>query len=88
MPVSYTHLDVYKRQVDRVHFERRVAVHELVEFLRAQRESRQHLARMVVLLAVSDNTSLNQRHDAVANHFGMNTEIMFISCLLYTSRCV
>jgi hypothetical protein len=68
-------------EIDRVHFQRRVAVHELVELLRAQREGGQHLAVVVVLLAVGDHASLDQRHDAVADHFGVDAEVVLVGQL-------
>jgi hypothetical protein len=68
-------------EIDRVHFQRRVAVHELVELLRAQREGGQHLAVVVVLLAVGDDASLDQRHDAVADHFGVDAEVVLVGQL-------
>ena len=81
-PVSYTHLDVYKRQVERF-------AHLLVE-----PESRTNAADAVIgqLLAVIIETQPHPvggcekrlGNGIAAHHLGTELD----ACLLYTSRCV
>jgi hypothetical protein len=68
-------------EVHRVHLERRVAVHELVELLRAEAKVASILPGMVVLLAVGDRAGLDQRQDAVADHFGVDAEVALVGQL-------
>ena len=64
-----------------MHFEHRVAVHETIELLRTERECGDHLSRQVVLLAVGHRAALEQLQDAVADHLGMDAQIVLVAQL-------
>ena len=61
-----------------MHFQRRVEVHEAVQALRTEREGRHHLARHVGLAAVGDRAGFDQREDAVADHLGVDAEVVLV----------
>jgi hypothetical protein len=66
------------REVDRMNFQCRVAIHEAVELARAESEGRKHLSRQVVLAPVRDGAALHQRQDAVADHLGVDPEVVLV----------
>ena len=53
-------------------------MHELVELARTQCEGGEHFPRAKVLAPVGNDTGFNERHDAVAEHFGVDAEIVFL----------
>ena len=65
-------------EIDRVHFQPRVAVQEVIQLFRTQRERRHHLARQVIFLAVGHHAGFDQRHDAVANHLGVHAQVVLV----------
>ena len=64
-------------EINRMDFQRRIAVHELVKLARAERESGDHLAGQIVLLAVGDSAAFDQTQNTVADHFGVDAQVMF-----------
>ena len=64
-----------------MHLETRIAVHELVQFLGAECEGGENFAGVVVFFAIGHNTGFDQRHDAVAEHFGMDAEVTLVGQL-------
>ena len=66
------------RVVDRVHFQHGVAVHELVQFFRAQRKGGDDFAFVEIFAAAVDHAFFHQAHDAVAQHFGVHAQIFFV----------
>ncbi len=54
---------------------------KLVKLFQAQGEGGQHLAGLVILLAVGHDAGLDQAHDAVADHFGVHAQIVFVGQL-------
>ena len=65
-------------EVHRMDFQRRVAIHEAVELVGAESEGSNHLARQVVLAPVCDGAALDQRQDAVADHLGVDAEVVLV----------
>ena len=90
IPVSYTHLDVYKRQVlTRIHHAYH-AFQQVVNILEA--------ACLLAIAVNSDILILQSLHDKIGNHasvvrmhfgpVGIKNADDLNPCLLYTSRCV
>ena len=72
-------------EVDRVNFKRGIAVHVAVKLGRTQRKCGNTFARQIIFTPVRHGTAFNQRHDAVAYHFGMNAQVM-LGCQLHHYR--
>src|SRR6476646_8399740 len=64
------------REVDRMNFQCRVAIHEAVELARAESKGRKYLSWQVVLAPVCNGAALHQRQDAVADHLGVDAEVV------------
>ena len=82
-PVSYTHLDVYKRQ--------RIQRPQTIGSLDPRPQNRKHsrLTRLEfwwVLVGSADSGSGGVAQPA--DHVLVEAEVLFRCCLLYTSRCV
>ena len=93
MPVSYTHLDVYKRQgYDILEYEELLKCADVVSFHTALTPDTHHLldARCISLMkdsAVVVNTSRGAVIDTLALAEALQADKLW-GCLLYTSRCV
>jgi len=61
-----------------MHFQGRIAVHELVQLAGTQGEGGHGLAGHEALLAVGDGTSFDQGEDAVADHFGVDAQVVLV----------
>ena len=87
MPVSYTHLDVYKRQV-----------YQFIDFVRPEKKLKESFSVPEIIPEGSRDNMLFKlacslqakglSDDAILAAVQVENETRCVPCLLYTSRCV
>ena len=84
--VSYTHLDVYKRQADKL--DRSLVINGDATDIQLLRD--ENVEESDIFVAVTEDDHFNVLSAILAKQLGAGRTItqLRMSCLLYTSRCV
>ena len=90
-PVSYTHLDVYKRQGRARIYGRMGAMLEVGTGFHPEQTGRENVYLYGTILGMT-RSEINNKFDEILDFSGtgnlIDTPVKRYSCLLYTSRCV